>query len=161
MINTKNWETQPSFSSDGKTLYFIRGMVARDGIKNPDIYSSTIGPDGKFSEPVKLSDNINTSMGEESVFIHPDNQTLYFSSEGHPGMGGLDIFVSKKQADGTWGKATNLGYPINTFLDENSLLVDANGKLAYFASERQGGFGGLDIYQFELPNLSSRKNNLR
>ena len=151
MINTKNWETQPSFSSDGKTLYFIRGMVARDGIKNPDIYSSTIGLDGKFSEPVKLSDNINTTMGEESVFIHPDNQTLYFSSEGHPGMGGLDIFVSKKQADGSWGKAVNLGYPINTFLDENSLLVDANGKLAYFASEREGGFGGLDIYQFELP----------
>jgi outer membrane protein OmpA-like peptidoglycan-associated protein len=90
-------------------------------------------------------------MGEESVFIHPDNQTLYFSSEGHPGMGGLDIFVSKKQADGSWGKAINLGYPINTFVDENSLLVDANGKLAYFASEREGGFGGLDIYQFELP----------
>lgn len=151
MINTKNWETQPSFSSDGKTLYFVRGMVARDGIKNPDIYSSTIGADGKFSEPIKLSDNINTPMGEESVFIHPDNQTLYFSSEGHPGMGGLDIFVSKKQADGSWGKATNLGYPINTSVDENSLLVDANGKLAYFASEREGGFGGLDIYQFELP----------
>ena len=151
MINTKNWETQPSFSSDGKTLYFIRGMVARDGIKNPDIYSSTIGEDGKFSEPVKLSDNINTPFGEESVFIHPDNQTLYFSSEGHPGMGGLDIFVSKKQADGSWGKAVNLGYPINTFSDENSLLVDANGKLAYFASEREGGLGGLDIYQFELP----------
>jgi outer membrane protein OmpA-like peptidoglycan-associated protein len=151
MINTKNWETQPSFSSDGKTLYFVRGMVARDGIKNPDIYSSTIGTDGKFSEPIKLSDNINTPMGEESVFIHPDNQTLYFSSEGHPGMGGLDIFVSKKQADGSWGKAINLGYPINTSVDENSLLVDANGKLAYFASEREGGFGGLDIYQFELP----------
>jgi outer membrane protein OmpA-like peptidoglycan-associated protein/tetratricopeptide (TPR) repeat protein len=151
MINTKNWETQPSFSSDGKTLYFVRGMVARDGIKNPDIYSSTIGADGKFSEPIKLSDNINTPMGEESVFIHPDNQTLYFSSEGHPGMGGLDIFMSRKQSDGSWGKAINLGYPINSSVDENSLLVDANGKLAYFASEREGGFGGLDIYQFELP----------
>ena len=150
-INTKNWETQPSFSSDGKTLYFIRGIVTREGIKNPDIYSSTIGIDGKFSEPVRLSENINTPEGEESVFIHPDNQTIYFSSEGHPGMGGLDIFVSKKQADGTWGKAVNLGYPINTFTDENSLLVDSNGKLAYYASEREGGFGGLDIYQFELP----------
>lgn len=150
-INTKNWETQPSFSSDGKTLYFIRGIVTREGIKNPDIYSSTIGEDGKFSEPIRLSDNINTPEGEESVFIHPDNQTIYFSSEGHPGMGGLDIFVSKKQTDGTWGKAVNLGYPINTFTDENSLLVDANGKLAYYASEREGGFGGLDIYQFELP----------
>lgn len=150
-INSKNWETQPSFSSDGKTLYFIRGIVGRDGIKNPDIYSSTIGADGKFTEPIRLPDNINTSQGEESVFIHPDNQTLYFSSQGHPGMGGLDIFVSKKQADGSWGPATNLGYPINTFNDENSLVVDANGKLAYFASEREGGFGGLDIYQFELP----------
>lgn len=150
-INTKNWETQPSFSSDGKTLYFIRGTVTREGIKNPDIYTSTIGEDGRFTEPVRLSENINTPEGEESVFIHPDNQTLYFSSEGHPGMGGLDIFVSKKQADGSWGKAVNLGYPINSFVDDNSLLVDANGKLAYFASEREGGFGGLDIYQFELP----------
>jgi outer membrane protein OmpA-like peptidoglycan-associated protein len=152
-INTKNWETQPSFSSDGKTLYFIRGIVGREGIQNPDIYSSTIGIDGKFSEPIKLSDQINTPYDEESVFIHPDNQTLYFSSEGHPGMGGLDIFMSKKQADGSWGKAINLGYPINTASNENSLLVDANGKLAYFASEREGGFGGLDIYQFELPEL--------
>lgn len=150
-INTRNWETQPSFSSDGKTLYFIRGMVARDGIKNPDIYMSVIGADGQFSEPVKLSDNVNTTGNEESVFIHPDNQTLYFSSDGHPGMGGQDIFMSKRQADGSWGKAVNLGYPINTASDENSLLVDANGKLAYFASEREGGFGGLDIYQFELP----------
>lgn len=151
IINTRNWETQPSFSSDGKTLYFIRGQVTREGIKNPDIYSSTIGEDGAFKEPVKLSDNINTLEDEESVFIHPDNQTLYFSSEGHPGMGGTDIFMSKKQADGNWGKAKNLGYPINTASNENSLLVDAGGKLAYFASEREGGFGGLDIYQFEMP----------
>lgn len=157
-INTRNWETQPSFSSDGKTLYFIRGNVTREGIKNPDIYMSVIGTDGKFSEPVRLSDNINTPEGEESVFIHPDNQTLYFSSEGHPGMGGLDIFMSKKQPDGTWGKAVNLGYPINSIVDDNSLLVDANGKLAYFASEREGGNGGLDIYQFELPeNLRPEK----
>jgi len=150
-INTANWETQPSFSSDGKTLYFIRGMVSRGDIKSQDIYSSTIGEDGKFSEPVKLSDNINTPFKEESVYIHPDNQTLYFSSEGHPGMGGVDLFMSKRQSDGSWGKAINLGYPINTSADENSLLVDANGKLAYFASEREGGYGGLDIYQFELP----------
>lgn len=150
-INTANWETQPSFSSDGKTLYFIRGSVTRQGIKNPDIYSSTIGNDGKFGEAVLLSNNINTPFKEESVFIHPDNQTLYFSSEGHPGMGGLDIFMSKRQADGSWGKAVNLGYPINTVTDENSFLVDANGKIAYMASEREGGYGGLDIYQFELP----------
>jgi len=150
-VNTANWETQPSFSSDGKTLYFVRGLISRGDIKEQDIYTSTIGPDGRFTAPVKLSNNVNTNEQEESVFIHPDNQTLYFSSAGHPGLGGLDIFMSKRQPDGTWGKAVNLGYPINTFKDENSLLVDPSGKQAYFASNREGGFGGLDIYQFELP----------
>ena len=150
-INSSHWETQPSFSSDGRTLYFIRGVVSRGSMKEQDIYMSTIGDDGKFSPAVKISTLINTPMKEESVFIHPDNQTLYFSSDGHPGMGNLDIFMSKRQPNGEWGAPTNLGYPINTFVDENSLLVDPAGKLAFFASDREGGMGGLDIYQFELP----------
>ncbi len=150
-VNTNNWETQPSFSSDGKTLYFIRGMIYRGSVRDQDIYSSTIGEDGKFAMAVKISTNVNSPQKEESVFIHPDNQTLYFSSDGHPGMGGLDVFMSRRQADGDWGKAINLGYPINTFNDENSLLVYPNGKLAFFASNKSGGFGGLDVYQFELP----------
>jgi flagellar motor protein MotB len=150
-INTANWETQPSFSSDGKTLYFIRGIMSRGNLKEQDIYMSVIGDDGKFSIPVKLNDNVNTPMREESVFIHPDNQTLYFSSEGHVGFGSLDIFMSKRQPDGNWGPAVNLGYPINTVKDENSLLVGPDGTIAYFASNREGGFGGLDVYQFEMP----------
>ncbi len=150
-INTPHWETQPSFSSDGKTLYFIRGIVTRGEIKQQDIYMSVLNENGKFTEPVKLDSNINTAGDEESVFIHPDNQTLYFSSNGHTGMGGLDIYMSKRQPDGTWGKAVNLGYPINTHNDENSLLVDPSGQIAYFASNRNGGLGGLDVYYFELP----------
>ncbi len=150
-INTAHWETQPSFSSDGKTLYFIRGIVTRGEIKQQDIYMSVLDDNGKFTEPVKLDSNINTNGDEESVFIHPDNQTLYFSSNGHVGMGGLDIYMSKRQPDGTWGKAVNLGYPINTHNDENSLLVDPSGQIAYFASNRNGGSGGLDAYYFELP----------
>ncbi len=151
-INTANWETQPSFSSDGKTLYFIRGIVSREGVKNQDIYVSQVDESGRFSTPVKLGPNVNTPGREESVYIHSDNQTLYFSSDGHPEtMGGLDIYMSKKQADGSWGPAINLGYPINTYNDENSLLVDPSGRLAYFASDREGGYGGLDLYQFEMP----------
>ncbi|HPQ08694.1 MAG TPA: OmpA family protein [Bacteroidia bacterium] len=150
-INTQHWETQPSFSSDGRTLYFVRGYVNRGEIKQGDIYMAVMDENGKFSEPVKLGSNINTDRDEESVFIHPDNQTLYFSSNGHIGMGGLDIYMSKRQADGSWGPAINLGYPINTNNDENSLLVDPSGKIAYFASNRKDGYGGLDIYQFELP----------
>ncbi|MDO9001776.1 MAG: OmpA family protein [Bacteroidota bacterium] len=151
VINTANFESQPSFSSDGKELYFVRGVLHRGAAKEYDIYVSKISDNGKFLPPVKLGPNINTPQMEESVFIHPDNMTLYFSSAGHPGMGGLDIFMSKRQPNGEWGKAINLGYPINTFNDENSLLVNPGGKIAYFASNKAGGYGDLDIYQFDLP----------
>ncbi len=152
LINSKNWETQPSFSSDGKTLYFIKGYTGRGpSAKDVDIYMSEIGDDGKFKQPIKLNSNVNSAGEEESVFIHPDNMTLYFASNGHPGLGGTDLFMSKRQANGDWGPAVNLGYPINTAKDENSLLVDPAGNLAYFASSREGGYGDLDIYQFELP----------
>jgi outer membrane protein OmpA-like peptidoglycan-associated protein/Tol biopolymer transport system component len=150
-INSANWETQPSFSSDGKTLYFIKGFTGRGGMKNIDIYTSVIGDDGKFQAPVKLNSNVNSTGNEESVFIHHDNMTLYFASDGHPGLGGTDLYMSKRQPNGDWGPAVNLGYPINTSNDENSLLVDPSGNLAYFASDREGGFGKLDIYQFEMP----------
>lgn len=149
-INSRNWESQPSFSSDGRTLYFIRG-IGRGSNKQQDIYSSVLSEEGVWSTPVRLSNTINTKGKEESVFIHPDGKTLFFASDGHPGMGGLDLYKSIKNDDGTWSKPINLGYPINTFADENSLLVSAGGQIAYFASDRAGGYGGLDLYQFELP----------
>ncbi len=149
-VNSSHWETQPSLASDGRTLYYIRGSVARDGIKSMDIWTTTMADDGTWSKPVKLGDQVNTPYQEESVQIHPDGHTLYFSSNGHPGFGGLDIFMSRKQDDGSWGPALNLGYPINTSADENSILVDAIGRLAYFASDRAGGEGDLDLYSFPL-----------
>jgi outer membrane protein OmpA-like peptidoglycan-associated protein len=149
-INSRNWESQPSMASDGRTLYFVRGVRKGSGISDMDIFSSALQADGTWSKPEKLGPNVNTPYQEESVQIHPDGRTLYFSSDGHPGFGGLDIFVSRKEEDGTWGKALNLGYPINTGGDENSLLVSADGEIAYFASDRPGGYGDLDMYGFEL-----------
>jgi len=151
LVNTLNWETQPSLSSDGKTIYFIRGINGRDGSKQQDIYRAFVQDDGTWSKADRLPDIINSSMREESVFIHPDGRTLYFSSDGHPGFGGLDIFMSTMDDDGNWSKPVNLGYPINTAYDENSLLVAANGEIAFFASDRTGGEGGLDLYSFEMP----------
>ena len=153
-INTGNWESQPSFSSDGKTLYFIRGKVRYKQRRNPgeqDIYMTQIKDDGTWSVPKKLSDKINTPGREESVQIHPDGQTLYFSSDGHPGMGSLDIYLSRLDETGEWGKPENMGYPINTFKEENSTLVSSGGEFAYFASNREGGYGSLDLYSFEIP----------
>jgi len=150
-VSTYQWESQPSFSSDNKTLYFVRGIRKGPNVGSQDIYMSTAGDDGVFTTPVKLGPNINTDGKEEAVFIHPDNQTLYFASDGHIGMGGMDIYLSRRQADGTWGPAINLGYPINTCNDESSLMVSPDGKKAYFDSNKKGGYGGDDLYSFDLP----------
>jgi outer membrane protein OmpA-like peptidoglycan-associated protein len=144
-VNSSHWESQPSFSADGRTLYFVSNRNS-----GYDIYVSKVDNNGKWSEPEKLGPNINTSGYEGSVFIHPDNQTLYFSSDGHTGMGKMDIYLSRRDSLGNWGKAKNLGYPINTYKDENSIVVSADGQLALFASNRKNGYGGLDIYGFDL-----------
>ena len=148
IINSKYWESQPSFSSDGRTLYFLSNRPG--GYGDADIWMSTLADDGSWTKAVNLGPNINTKGKEESVYIHPENQTLYFASNGHVGMGGTDLFVARKDEKGDWGKPMNLGYPINTFGEENSLLVSASGSLAYFASNRAGGYGDLDLYQFDL-----------
>lgn len=150
-VNSYKWESQPSFSADGRTLYFVRGVSGGNGISSQDIYTSHIGEDGTWTDPEKVKGSVNTPFEEESVLIHPDGQSLYFASNGHPGMGGMDLFVSRKLSDGTWGTPENLGYPINTGGNENSILVAANGSLAMFASDREGGYGDLDLYSFTLP----------
>lgn len=150
-VNSYHWETQPSISSDGKTMYFIRGIRGRNNTNDSDIYMSTLQEDGTWGEAVRLPDHINTPMAEESVLIHPDGRTLYFASRGHVGMGGSDLFVARMDEDGNWGKPVNLGYPINTKFDENSLMVSPEGEIAFFASNREGGYGDLDIYYFVMP----------
>lgn len=152
-VNSGNWESQPSLSADGKTLYFVRGIKG-DRTNNSDIYVSELQEDGVWGPPQKLPDYINTPNTEESVHIHPDGRTLYFASKGHPGMGGSDLYVTRRNVKGEWSVPENLGYPINTKFDENSLMVSADGDIAYFASDREGGYGGLDIYSFILPQES-------
>ncbi len=147
-INTSSWESQPSISSDGKTLYFASSREGGKG--NIDIWKSILDESGKFGVPINLGDSINTRYNEMSPFLHPDNQTLYFSSDGMLGMGGKDIYYSRKNKDGEWTKPINIGYPINTFADEINLLVNAKGDLAYFSSDKPGGFGKYDLYSFEL-----------
>ena len=145
-VNTRDWESQPCLSADKQTLYFARETPDHGA----DIFVTHRQPNGQWGTPQRLDSNINTSGRETTPFIHADGQTLYFASDGHPGYGGLDIFYSRRQPNGSWGPATNLGYPINTIDEDASLVVEANGKTAYFASDRSDTRGKLDIYSFEL-----------
>ncbi|NSW44388.1 MAG: PD40 domain-containing protein [Bacteroidales bacterium] len=149
-INTSAWESQPSISANGKELYFSSERI--DGIGNSDIYVSYRRSDGSWGKPQILDTVINTPMAETSPFIHPDGNTLYFCSNGHWGVGGFDIFVSRRDQEGKWTKPVNLGYPINTTKNEIGLVVSASGKRAYITSSREGGFGLNDIYAFDLPS---------
>ena len=145
-INTRSWESQPCVSSDGRELYFVS---RRNG--NADIYCSLRNADGTWGEPMNLGEPINTKGTEMAPFLHPDGHTLYFSSDKHIGMGGFDLFMSRRGEDGQWQVPVNLGFPINTQGDEINFFVAADGKTAFVSSQREGGKGGYDIYTFELP----------
>jgi outer membrane protein OmpA-like peptidoglycan-associated protein/tetratricopeptide (TPR) repeat protein len=148
-INTPGWESQPSISADGRTLYFSSNR--RGGYGGYDLWKSTLTDKG-WGQPENLGPNINTMYDEQSPFIHPDDSTLYFCSNGWPGLGGMDLFVSRLGKDGKWQKPVNLGYPINTSGDEQGLTTTAQGNYAFIASNNiEGGYGGFDIYTFELP----------
>lgn len=147
-VNTAAFESQPSFSSDGKTLYFTSTRGGGKG--GNDIWRTTYNPDGTWTAPENLSD-INTIGNEISPFIHPDNQTLYFASDGRYGVGGHDFYYSRIDANGDFSAPKNLGYPINTPYDERSLLISADGSRGYFASKNiEGGMGEFDLYYFDL-----------
>ena len=145
-INTNSWGSQPCVSADGKELYFVS---RRNG--NADIYCSRRNADRSWGEPQNLGAPINTKGSEMAPFLHPDGKTLYFSSDKHIGMGGFDLFMSRRSADGQWQEPVNLGFPINTSGDEINFFVAADGKTAFISSQREGGNGGYDIYTFELP----------
>lgn len=148
-INTEFWESTPSLSPDKRDLYFSSNRPGGYGGK--DIWVSHRNDNGSWSEPKNLGPQINTAGDESTPFIHADNQTLYFNSNGLPGYSEKpDLFVTRKQDDGSWSKPENLGYPVNTIDDEGSLIVAANGKTAYYSSDRADTRGGLDIYTFQL-----------
>ncbi len=149
MINTGKWDSQPCFSADGKTLYFVS---ARSGGKGgSDIWSATFVQDTGWTKPVNAGPKINTYEEEMAPFIHPDGKTMYFSSKGHTGMGGFDLFISRMDSTGGWTTPENLGYPINTSFNEINIVVATNGKAAYLSSKQDAGYGGYDIYRFKLP----------
>lgn len=148
VINSEFWESQPTIAPDKRALFFA--ARAPGGLGGSDIYVSYIMPNGKWGPAMNMGPSINTSGDETSPFIHADNQTLYFASNGLTGYGKMDLFLVRKDSTGHWGKPENLGYPINTVDDEATLFVTSDGTTAYYASDRSDSRGSLDLYSFTL-----------
>ncbi len=156
-VNSKYWESQPSLSADGRTLFFASNRIG--GYGKRDIWV-TFYKDEKWTNPVNLGSRVNSFKDETTPFIHFNNQTLYFSSNSYPGMGGFDLYRAEKM-DTVWSRPINLGYPINSYRDEVALLVSSNGEEGYFAKEIQKNREILDsrIVSFELPNSIKPKKS--
>ena len=149
--NTSSWESQPTVSPDGRTLMFARSIRTETGPSQSDIFISTRkNRSSPWGRATPLPGAVNTTGHEGNPMLHPDGATLYFVSDGHPGMGARDLFVSRREPDGTWGEPTNLGYPINTNGDEGHLMVAPDGRIACFATDREDP-GNLDLWELELP----------
>ena len=146
-VNSPYWESFPSLSIDGYTLYFASNR--KGGYGGTDIWYSTL-EEGRWSEPVNLGPTVNTRGDETAPYIHFDDKTLYFASNGRMGMGGSDLYMAKRTESGEW-RVENLGYPINTPDDENNLIVAPDGRTALFSSDRPDGYGSQDLYSFVMP----------
>jgi outer membrane protein OmpA-like peptidoglycan-associated protein len=149
-LNSPEWDAQPSIAPDGLTMYFSsRRIGSIDG--SEDIWVAYKNTDGTWGKPINLGSPVNTAGSERSPFIANDGKTLYFSSNGHPGFGGHDLFMTRKQDDGTWSEPVNLGSPINSSGDDEFLTIPAKGDKVYYASQRDNLKGSLDIYETKLP----------
>jgi outer membrane protein OmpA-like peptidoglycan-associated protein/tetratricopeptide (TPR) repeat protein len=153
LINSIEWDAQPTISSDGKMIFFSSSR--RGGKGGRDIYFTTRGPNG-WQAPISISDNINSIANEESPFIHADNKTLYFRSDREDGLGSYDNYISRyDELTNTWSTPENLGYPINTVGDDGALTIGADGVTAYMTSDR-GSLNNqkpnFDIFTFQMPS---------
>jgi len=147
-INTKYWESHASISKDGKSLYFSSNR--KGGYGGLDIYKSEKQPNGEWGPAVNLGSKINSEYNDDTPFITESENKIFFSSYGHLNMGGYDIFMSKKNDDGSWAEPINLGYPINTTDDDQFFMPLHEGQIAYMSRFTNEGNGRHDIYRFEI-----------
>ncbi len=149
VVNTMYHDSNVGLSKDGKDLYIYKDE------NNGDIYLSTMDENGEWSYPEPLDRHINTEFSETSVSLSPDGNTIFFASDRPGGEGGIDIWVSHRNAKGGWQKATNIGAPINTPFDEDGPFIGFDGKTLYFSSRGGNGMGGYDIYRVEYDSASA------
>lgn len=156
-MNTDDIEMGACFTADGNTIYFASNRPGgRGGL---DLYVSRKGVDGKWGPSVNMGSDINTEYDENFPTLSPDGKTFYFASKGHDGIGGYDIFsTSFDESTGKWYKPRNVGFPLNTPLDNTSISFVGDGSVAYIAAKRKEGVGNLDIYRVDFGDESIQQS---
>lgn len=157
-VNTEYWETHATLSADGQTLYFVSDRPG--GLGGRDIYRCKKLPNGQWSKALNLGAPINTPYDEDSPFLHPFGNTLYFSSNGENSIGGFDIYFAEEMTDdmgnAKWSAPQNLGYPLNTVDDDVFFTTNARGDMGYYSSAKKGGFGQKDIYTVSFKSVEDK-----
>lgn len=151
LVNSAEWESQPSLSADGRTLYFVSDR--RGGAGRRDIWVTTLNENGQWTRARNVGKPVNTQYDEISPFIHANNRVLYFASNGLIGFGGYDIFFSERDSSASWANPKNLGSPVNNHEDQFSLFITADGKKGYYSHEeiKEGGYTSSRIYEMDIP----------
>ena len=150
-VNTPFWEAQPSLSNDGRVLYFSSDRQGGYGRK--DLWMSELKESNTWTKAINLGDVINTASDEISPFVHANGHTLFFASDGHLGMGGLDLFMTESKI-GIYTKPENLGFPINTHEDQVALFISADGSTGYYSSDVKPD---IKLFQFDIPTKLAEK----
>jgi len=153
-VNTDSWETHCTVTPDGQNMYFVSDR--KGGFGGRDIYRVVKLPNGEWSEPQNCGPKINGPMDEESPFIAIDNKTLYFSSNGSTSMGGFDVFVAVRDENNEWSDPINLGYPLNSTVDDLFYTTTVDGLTGYLTSARSGGYGEKDIYEIQNDYMKTK-----
>lgn len=150
-VNSAEWESQPSLSADGRTLYFISDR--RGGVGRRDIWMSNLDEAGEWTRAKNVGKPVNTIYDEISPFIHVNNRALYFASNGLVGFGGYDIFFSERDTSGAWTEPRNIGSPINNYEDQFSLFITSDGKKGYYSHEevKEAGYTASRIFEMDIP----------
>lgn len=157
-VNSPWWESQPSLSADGRTLYFISDR--RAGLGGRDIWISQLGDNGKWEKAFNAGKPINSQFHEMSPFIHANNKVLYYSSNGLPGFGGFDIFFVERKDSAGWSAPQNFGAPVNTHEDQFSLFITADGNKAYYSQDEAGPITGSTksmLFEVRIPEENQIK----
>ncbi|MBK0402705.1 OmpA family protein [Adhaeribacter sp. BT258] len=152
IVNSSSWDSQPALSADGRILYFA-SLRKNGSYGQEDIWVTRLQENGQWSAAVNAGPTINTSGKDMAPFIHASGTTLYFTSDGHVGMGGLDAYETHL-TDNVWSTPQNLGYPLNTYEDEGSVFISSNNVKGYYSRQLtnpNSGKRSIDIFEFDVP----------